>query len=625
MKRLLCALLLGVGLTQAQTPSPLTFYVHDTSGATPDTPLNSSYAFANTPQGSSTPLVIKAVNTSAGTIYWVQAFVSNAANSTVGNGNFSITGQIIDQVLAPSGSLLFTINFSPTSTGAITGYLRATYQIQQAGCSFTSGANPCPSGTVNASTLTGNAISPQLLLSYKAASGSAVVLQPASSTPFDFGSVSTSSSVTVTFILSNQTSGTLPTPTIKLQTTQFFATAFHLDTSALPASIIGNSSATLTVTFAPGQLGVTDPSTALLVGTLSYALKGTGIVVADINALDISYTDITPGSPSFGKITRPQAATAIQFDQLVAGGGGSSIFNFVVTNPAISYNAVAVSPLRVSGAGFGISGVPTEPISIAPGTSIAFTLTFAAATSGTYTGSLSIGPRQFVLQGLTVISPFPSFSFQLSSQPLISQQQVNLSVQFSAPAAIAGTGTLSMKFVPSVPNVADDPAVVFLATNSRLLNIDLAPGAQTAAYKGQSTIAFQTGTTAGTLTFTLEFVNTASYSQSFTITPTAIHITSATAVRQNPNLVVTINGYDNTYSAGQLSFTFYDLAGKVITPVTVNATTSFQQYFFTNNQTGGAFALQASFPVQGDVTQVGAVAIGLTNSAGQTNATQTFQ
>ena len=323
MKRLLCALLLGVGLTQAQTPSPLTFYVHDTSGATPDTPLNSSYAFANTPQGSSTPLVIKAVNTSASTIYWVQAFVSNAANSTVGNGNFSITGQIVDQVLAPSGSLLFTINFSPTSTGAITGYLRATYQIQQAGCSFTSGANPCPSGTVNASTLTGNAISPQMLLSYKAASGSAVVLQPASSTPFDFGSVSTSSSVTVTFILSNQTSGTLPTPTIKLQTTQFFATAFHLDTSALPASIIGNSSATFTVTFAPGQLGVTDPSTALIVGTLSYALKGTGIVVADIDALDISYTDITPGSPSFGKITRPQAATAIQFDQLVAGGGGA--------------------------------------------------------------------------------------------------------------------------------------------------------------------------------------------------------------------------------------------------------------------------------------------------------------
>jgi hypothetical protein len=63
----------------------------------------------------------------------------------------------------------------------------------------------------------------------------------------------------------------------------------------------------------------------------------------------------------------------------------------------------------------------------------------------------------------------------------------------------------------------------------------------------------------------------------------------------------------------------------VIVPIAVNAATSFQQYFFTNNTAGGAFSLQASFPVQGDVTRVGSVAIGLTNSQGQTNATLTFQ
>lgn len=623
MKRLLGALLLAAGLASAQT-SPLTFYIHDTSGVTPDTPLGSSYSFANTSQGSSTPLVIRAVNSSASTIYWVQAFVSTAANSTVTNANFSIAGQVIDQVLAPSGSLLFTLNFAPTVVGSTTGYLRATYQTQQAGCSFTSGTNPCPSGTANASTLTGTATNPQLVLSYKPASGSAVVLQPASSTPFDFGNVSTSSSVTVTFLLSNQTSGALPTPIIKLQTTQFFSSAFRLDTSSLPALIVGNSFATFTVTFAPGQTGVTDPSTALLVGALSYLVKGTGVIVADIDALQISYTDVTPGSPSFGVVTRPQAATAIRFDDLVAG-GGSSIFNFVVTNPATSYNAVAVSPLSVSGAGFGMSGAPAAPISIAPGASITFTLTFVAAASGTYTGSLSIGTRQFALQGLTVISPFPSPSFLLSPQSLASQQQATLTIQFASPSAVAGIGTLTMTFAPSVNGVTKDAAVVFLATNSNQLNVNLAIGAQIATYNGQSAIAFQTGTTAGTLTFKLDLVNTPSYSKDFIIPPATVHITSASAVRQNPNLVVTINGYDNTYSAGQLSFTFYDLSGKLIAPVTVNAATSFQQYFFTNNQAGGAFALQASFPVQGDVTQVGSVAIGLTNSQGQTNTTQTFQ
>jgi hypothetical protein len=626
MKRLLCALLLGAGLIQAQPSSPFTFYIHDTSGTTPDKPLNPSYAFANTPEGSSTPVVIRAVNSSANTVYWVQAFVSNAANSAVTNANFSVTGQVIDQVLAPSGSLLFTVNFAPTIAGATTGYLRATYQIQQPlGCSFTSGTNPCQSGTVSVSTLTGTATDPQLVLSYRNSSGSAIALQPASSTPFDFGNVSTSSSVTITFILANQTANAIPTPIIKLQTTQFFSSAFRLDTSSLPALIIGNSSATFTVTFAPGQLGVTDPSTALLVGALAYPLKGTGVIVADLDALQISYTDVTPGSPSFGVRTNPQAATAIQFDQLVAGGAIGSVFNFLVTNPSSSYNPVAVSPLSVSGAGFGISGAPAAPISIAPGASITFTLTFSAAVSGMYTGSLSIGTRQFTLQGLTVISPFPALSFLLSPQPLTSQQQATLTIQLASPSAVAGHGTLSMKFVPSVANVAIDPAVIFLANNGSQLSVDLAIGAQTATYNGQSAIAFQTGTTAGTLTFTLELVNTPSYSKDFTILPATIHITSASAVRQNPNLVVTINGYDNTYSAGQLSFTFYDVSGRVIAPVTVNAATSFQQYFFTNNQAGGAFALQASFPVQGDVTQVGSVAIGLTNSIGQTNTTQTFQ
>jgi len=626
VKRLLCALLLGGGLIQAQTSPPLTFYIHDTSGGTPDKLLDPSYAFANTSQGSSTPLVIRAVNSSTSPVYWVQAFVSNTANSTVANANFSVTGQVIDQVLAPSGSILFTVNFAPVVAGAAIGYLQATYQIQQpVGCSFTSGAKPCQSGTVSVSTLTGTATNPQLILSYRNSSGGAITLQPASSTPFDFGNVSTSSSVTITFILANQTANAIPTPTIKLQTTQFFSSAFRLDTSSLPTSIIGNSFATFTVTFAPGQLGVTDPSTALLVGALIYPMKGTGIIVSDVDALQISYTDMTPGSPSFGVRTNPQAATAIQFDQLVVGGATSSIFNFLVTNPTTSYSAVAVSPLGVSGAGFGMSGAPAGPISIAPGATIGFTLTFAAAATGSYTGSLSIGTRRFALEGLTVISPFPAVSFQLSAQPLTSQQQATLTVQLASPSAFAGTGTLTMTFVPSVNGVSNDTAVAFLATNSRQLNVDFPVGAQTASYKGQSAIAFQTGTTAGTLTFKLDVVNTPSYSQDFAISPATIHLTSATAVRQNPNLVVTVNGYDNTYSAGQLSFTFYDLSGKLISPVTVNAATSFQQYFSTNNQAGGAFALQASFPVQGDVTQVGSVAISLTNSQGQTNSTPTFQ
>jgi hypothetical protein len=181
---------------------------------------------------------------------------------------------------------------------------------------------------------------------------------------------------------------------------------------------------------------------------------------------------------------------------------------------------------------------------------------------------------------------------------------------------------LSLSFTSAVTNVTNDPAIAFITPAGRNESINFAQGSQSSP-----AFTFQTGTTAGTITFTTQnFVNTSPYSQSFTIPAAAIQITSGTAVRQNPNLVVTLNGYDNTYSAGQLSFSFYDTAGGLIQPpVQYNASSQFHQYFFTNNQYGGAFALQATFPDAGDVTKVGSVAITLSNSAGQTTVTETFQ
>jgi hypothetical protein len=90
---------------------------------------------------------------------------------------------------------------------------------------------------------------------------------------------------------------------------------------------------------------------------------------------------------------------------------------------------------------------------------------------------------------------------------------------------------------------------------------------------------------------------------------------------------LTVAGYDNSYSAGQLSFTFYGTNGQILTPtpITVNAASSFHQYFFGGSSAGGAFSMQASFPVSGDVTQIGSVAVTITNSIGQTSTTQTFQ
>ncbi len=105
-----------------------------------------------------------------------------------------------------------------------------------------------------------------------------------------------------------------------------------------------------------------------------------------------------------------------------------------------------------------------------------------------------------------------------------------------------------------------------------------------------------------------------------------MQITNSTAVRQAPNLVVTLTGYDNTFSAGQLQFNFLDANGKVMTakPVSIDASAPFHTYFFGTESVGGAFSMQATFPVVGDITKIASVAVVLNNSAGATNASQTF-
>lgn len=605
------------GSLAAQT---LSFAIHDPSGATPDAPLSSTYQFADTPQDSASSIVINAKNISTSTVLVAQIYVGSIAGSAVLSPDFSITGLNQNATLAPGNTLQFTLNFRPSATGLLTGYLQAAYAVQQNGCVF---GNSTPgtgcTGTITAvSTLQGNATSPQFVLSYNPGNGS-VVLQPSGASRLDFGNVATSATASYTFTLTNQSAGVLNTPAISLQTQVFASSAFALDISAVPSTIAAGASATFTVTFAPGQTGLT--TATLVVGSNQYPIQGTGVVLTDIDALQISYVDST------GVRGLPQAATPINFGQVVPGTSTSAVLKFTVTNPTTSFNAVTLQTLTVSGSAFSLSGAPSMPATIQPGASITFQIAFSAASSGTYTGTLAIGSRSFSLTGLEVASPLPTFSFHLSQPTLTSQQQVTLTIQLASASAVSAIGELSMQFVPAVSGVTDDPAVVFPVTNARQLQVNVAPGSQNATYNGQSAITFQTGTTAGSITFTLTFPNTAPFSQSYSISPAQVQISSATAVRQAPNLVVTVNGFDNTYSTGQMSFIFYDTSGKVLTPngITVDSRSSFHQYFFTNNQAGGAFAMQATFPVNGDATQVGSVAVTMNNSAGQTNTTLAFQ
>jgi hypothetical protein len=71
---------------------------------------------------------------------------------------------------------------------------------------------------------------------------------------------------------------------------------------------------------------------------------------------------------------------------------------------------------------------------------------------------------------------------------------------------------------------------------------------------------------------------------------------------------------DNTYSIGGMSFAFVDRSGAAIASVPADFSSDFQTFF--KGQTGSSFLMRASFPVTGDVSQVGGVTVMLNNSAG---------
>lgn len=618
MNRLiLCLPLLLGSLAYGQSGSPFTLLVHDTTGNLGDTPLPAFYQLSSTAVGASTPLVLKMTNTSSNTVYFGTALVSTSPTSTSPNANFSVTGVFLDQVLAPNTSVMFNVNFAPTATGVITGYLNLAYQVQQNGCVFSGVGTVCPSVLFNVSTLSGTATNPVLTLSYQTASGP-VTLTPSSASPLNYPSTSLSSTSTITFTLSNSSNVSVAVPSISLavlNSTQ--PGAFALDTSAVPSSIPAQGSANFNVTFAPSQVGLA--SGTLQIGSNSYPIQGYGIIVATIDSLQISYTNAT------GVRTLPQAATPIPFGQVIPGSGASAVLSFSLANPATSSNAVSISAITIAGAAFSITGLPTMPVSIAPGSSISFNAAFTPIAVGTFTGSLAIGTRTFSLTGTAISSTIPSLSITTSGT-VTSQQQMSLVIQLSAPSPVTTLGTLTMSFTPSVANVTDDAAVIFTATKGRQLNITVASGAQTATYNNQSSITFQTGTTGGTLTFAVAFPNTPTYTQPFSI-PLATPVFSLQANREAPNLLVTLGGYDNTYSAGVVSFTFYDTSGNVIgSPISFDATSNFKNLFFTGNTYGGLFSLQASFPVQtGDITKVASVTASLANASGTTTQSASFQ
>lgn len=512
-------------------------------------------------------------------------------------GSFSVSGSALSATSVPPGSSIeLDVMFTPAAVG-----------LQNA--TLTIGESTYP--------LAGTGTAPPPLILLQGA-------QPvAAGQTISFGNVPVGSQQTIALTLANQTNVTLALPAVQPLT----GGAFSLSGSALSATTVAPGlSAELDVTFSPG---ITGPQNATLtIGANMYPLQGTGL---------------------------PPPLTVLQGGQKLAAGqalnfgdvqtGTQQTIKLTLANQ--STITLAVPTIPPPAGSFSISGSALAATSVAPGLSTELDVTFSPTTMGPQLATLTIGANTYPLQGSGVAAApaYPAPSIQLTPETLSSAQQGSLRVSLAAAATVAGGGTVTLAFQPAVSGVGDcptaagacdDPTIGF-ADGTFSAAFTVAQGASAGQFSGEPSVAFHTGTTAGTLTFTVTLgANQAQ--ASVTIPPALIGVDAAVAARDvacdpalvyctTTNIQLQINGWDNTRSTSQLVFSFFNSSGSEIAPGNITATelyfngaelgtaAAFQQYFAASGM-GGVFGLTVFFPVTGDADQVTTAVVQLTNSAG---------
>ncbi|MEO8594402.1 MAG: choice-of-anchor D domain-containing protein [Candidatus Solibacter sp.] len=365
---------------------------------------------------------------------------------------------------------------------------------------------------------------------------------------------------------------------------------FVLSSPALPVGVSPQASIDFTVTFRASETG-----------SYSAALNANGISVLLIAQVlpRLTYRpDPLPPAPfpgpfDFGPVLR----------------GATTQVRIRVQNE--STQALTVPTIFTAGPDFAIQGIPPSGQILQPAQGAQFLLTFTPAALGLRHGTLTLGDRTYPLAGTGIDPPQPKPTLFIDLQSAASAQQGTVLIRFDAPSQVATTGAATLDF-----DGPPDSAIAF-ASGSRRVDFHVAPGDQ------QLALPFQTGTSAGTLTFSVELGGN-SGRQSVNIAPAAPALTAIQAVRSAASVELRITGFDNTRTLGALAFTFYDASGNTLAPgvIRADAAADFARYFATSDL-GGTFLLRLAFPVTGDSAGIAFWDAALTNSAGSTKTART--
>jgi hypothetical protein len=320
---------------------------------------------------------------------------------------------------------------------------------------------------------------------------------------------------------------------------------------------------------------------------------------------------------STGTATQPLGAATVDFGMAQQ---GSAVTRHVVLLNQTNVPLV-VPALAATGAGFTLSGSTPTGILLQPVQSAGFDVQFSPATAGPASGSLLVGSRSYLLSGAGTLPSLPAPGLSVSLPQALSAQQGTVTVNLSQAAATSGSGTVTLAFQPAVAG-ATDPAIQF-ATGGQTTNFTVSAGDTQGQFGTQASVAFQTGSTAGSLVITAQLGGRTDQ-QTIVILPAAVGVAAAQAARGAGTIEVDVAGFDNTRTAGTVTFTFFDSNGNTIAPgaIRTDSAAAFAGYF--QNSTGGTFLLKAVFPITGDATQITAFEADLSNVTGTTKGAKTI-
>ncbi len=442
---------------------------------------------------SATPASISFGNVQNGTSQTQSDTLSNTGGTSLtitqanvtGTG-FSTTGLTLPVTLAPGQSTTFSVVFSPQSAGSVSGNLALT--------------NNGASSPLN------------IALSATAVAAGSLTANP---TSFSFGNVQVGTNQTQTETLKN-TGG----ENITITQASAAGGGFSFTGLSLPLTLAPNQSTTFGVVFAPTSAGASNGGLSITISgsstSVDIALSGTGVAPATLTA--------TPASMTFANVQVGQNQTQTETVKNTGGMNGT------------------ISQASVTGTGFSISGLST-PVTLTPGQSVSFSVTFAPQSSGNFSGGVSIASN----------ASNPTVSVTLSGSA-ISQSQGTLSVSpVNAGSVVVGTSGTQTGTLSATGASVSVSSVSLSGTNPSEFSISglSFPVAVTTAQPVTFTVTFTPGAT-GAASASASFTSTASNTPTAaaltgTGTPAPVHTVSLSWTGSVTSGVTSYNVYRAVY------------------------------------------------------------------------------